>query len=63
MLQNPMDKADATYHLLDDLLDAVENGRDPETSAADNLKSMRLLEAAYRSLETGLVINPKEMTE
>jgi len=62
-LRNPMDKADATYHLLDDLLDAVENGRDPETSAADNLKSMRLLEAAYRSLETGLVVNPKEIAE
>ena len=50
---NPYDKPGATYHLLDDLLRAVEEGRAPETSAADNLYSMRILEAAYRSLAVG----------
>ena len=49
--KNPFDKPEATYWLLNDLLEAAENGREPETSAADNLKSMRILEAAYRSAE------------
>ena len=47
---NSFDKAEAAWYLLDDLLAAVEQGRQPETSAADNLHSMRIMEAAYRSL-------------
>ena len=48
---NPFDKAEATWYLLDELLRAVEERREPETSATDNLKSMRILEAAYRSID------------
>ncbi len=60
-LRNPFDKADATYYLLDDLLTAHKEKREPETSAKDNLLSMRCLEAAYRSLESGVPVNPAEI--
>jgi len=55
-IANPFDKPEATVHLLLDLCDAVEAGREPETSARDNLNSMRILEAAYRSLAEGAPI-------
>jgi len=58
---NPMDKADATYWLLDDLLTAAADGRPPDTAAADNLKSMRMLEAAYRSLELNRPVRIEEI--
>ena len=49
-IANTFDKAEATWYLLDDLLSAAEQSREPETSATDNLNSMRIMEAAYRSL-------------
>lgn len=58
---NPFDKAGATWFLLDEFLSAVEEGREPETSAADNLKSMRILEAAYRSMKEGRAVRPEEI--
>ncbi len=48
---NPYDKPEATYYLLNDLMQAAASGRAPETGAADNLNTMRILEAAYRSLQ------------
>jgi len=59
--ENPFDKAGATYYLLDDLMLAVQDGRAPETSAADNLKSMRIMEAAYRSLAENRVVGVEEI--
>lgn len=59
---NPRNKAQATYHVLDDLLRAVEEQRPPETSVEDNLKSMRLLEAAYRSVEQNRLVRMEELT-
>lgn len=59
---NPMNKAQATWHVLDDLLRAVEERRSPETSVEDNLKSMRLLEAAYRSLEEKRLVYLEELS-
>jgi len=59
---NPLNKAQATYYVLDDLLRAVEEQRPPETSVADNLKSMRLLEAAYRSFEQARVVALEELS-
>ncbi len=35
------------------LLEAVQTGGEPATSGADNLHTLRLVEALYRSLETG----------
>lgn len=58
---NPYDKAEATYWVLADLLDAVAAGRQPETLATDNLNSMRILEAAYRSAGEGRVVAPEEI--
>lgn len=59
--RNPFDKPEATCYLLDDLLKAVAEGRSPETSAADNLKSMRILEAAYRSMAERRAVDPEEI--
>ena len=58
---NPCDKADATYWVLADLLSAARDGREPETSASDNLKTMQIMEAAYKSLETGQPVELKEL--
>jgi len=58
---NPFDKAEATYWTLEDLLNAAAEGREPETGAADNLKSMQILEAAYRSLSDNRVVNMEEI--
>ena len=52
-IANPFGFNEGTVHLLLDLCDTVEQGRAPETSVQDNLNSMRILEAAYRSLESG----------
>jgi predicted dehydrogenase len=58
---NPCDKVEAACFLLDDLLAAVEEGREPETSASDNLGSMRILEAAYCSLAEGCRVQTEEI--
>jgi predicted dehydrogenase len=58
---NPFDKAEATYWLLDDLMRAVEEGGEPETSAGDNVGSMRILEAAYRSAAEGRAVRLDEV--
>ena len=58
---NAFDKPEATYHVLDDLLTAAAEGREPETSAADNLNSMRILEAAYRSIDAGRPVALEEI--
>ena len=60
-LTNPFDINEATVHLLLDLCDAVETGRQPETAVADNLNSIRIMEAAYRSLATGKPVNVEDV--
>lgn len=47
---NPFPMCEAAHYLLDDLAAAVAAGREPETSAADHLHTLRILEAATRSL-------------
>jgi predicted dehydrogenase len=59
--QNPFDKAEATWYLLDDLMRSVEGGREPETCATDNLRSMRIMEAAYRSAAENRTVFLEEM--
>ncbi len=58
---NPLDKAEATFLVLDDLVRAHRERRQPETSADDNLKSMRILEAAYQSLQESRVVRLEEI--
>jgi predicted dehydrogenase len=46
------------------LMRAVETGTEPEISGYDNLKTMALLEAAYRSASEGRAVDPRqEMAE
>ena len=42
-------------------VDCLNEGRAPETSGADNLKTLALVEAAYRSAETGRTIDLAEI--
>ena len=49
----------AETHRRDDFR-AIEERREPETSACDNLTSMRILEAAYRSIEEDRVVRLEE---
>jgi len=53
---NEFDKPEATFYLLYDLLRSIEENRQPETGIFDNLKSLKLMEAAYHSLNNGQVI-------
>jgi predicted dehydrogenase len=55
-VSNPFDKPEATFLCLEDLLNSRSECRDPETAVADNLGSMRILEAAYRSIDEGRVV-------
>ncbi|GAB3398757.1 Gfo/Idh/MocA family oxidoreductase [Humibacter soli] len=43
----------SAYRSLQRLLDAIENGGEPENSGEDNLKTLSLLFAAYESARTG----------
>lgn len=42
-------KPEATFQTLNVLLTAIENGNDPSNSGRDNLKTVKLLDEAYRS--------------
>jgi len=58
---NPLDRSDGAFYLLDDLVRSAEEERQPEASASDNLHTMRVLEAAYRSIEEGRVVRTEEI--
>ncbi|MFB9276897.1 Gfo/Idh/MocA family protein [Cohnella cellulosilytica] len=58
---NPFDKPAATFHLLYDLLESAAEGRRPETAIEDNLKSIRVMEAAYRSLNTNTAVKVEDI--
>jgi predicted dehydrogenase len=54
-------KPEATFVCLDQLLTAIETGHEPLNSGRDNLRTVALLDAAYRSAaEEGLVVCPGE---
>ncbi len=59
--KNPYDKVEATHLLLSDLMRAHENNDLPTTSAEDNLKSMQILEAAYRSFTEKRLVKISEV--
>ncbi len=58
---NPFDKPESTYFLLEDLFRAIEEGRIPETSAIDNLESMRIMECAYRAFIENRVVTVNDV--
>jgi predicted dehydrogenase len=45
-----------------ELMCAIEEGRQPETSGSDNLGTLKIIEAAYRSIETGRRVELKELS-
>ncbi|MCE7027166.1 Gfo/Idh/MocA family protein [Jiella avicenniae] len=42
-------------------VDCIAAGREPETSGRDNLKTLALVEAAYRSAATGQTVRPADL--
>jgi predicted dehydrogenase len=61
--ENPLrgsQKPGATFEGLNLLLTALEQGSEPANSGRDNLKTIALLDGAYRSAETGQVISFRE---
>jgi predicted dehydrogenase len=48
-----VDKPEATFLAIDQLLIALESGTTPSNGGADNLSTVTFLEAAYKSAETG----------
>lgn len=49
-------KPESAYLGLDDLLTAIDEGGQPTNSGTDNLRTLSLLEGAYRSAETGELV-------
>jgi predicted dehydrogenase len=45
-----------------ELMCAIEEGRQPETSGSDNLGTLKIIEAAYRSIERGRRVELKELS-
>ena len=58
---NPYDKPEATVSLVLDLCAAAKASRPPLTDVRDNVNSMRIMEAAYRSLEAGRPVQLEEI--
>ena len=64
----PRWKTDAPWHVAQDSvyltqahwLDTFRQGREPETSGQDNLKTYAIVEAAYESAATGRAVRPAE---
>lgn len=53
-------KAKTAFKLLDELLTAVEDGTEPPNNCHDNLKTISLLEAVYRSARRGESVSLEE---
>jgi len=53
-------KSKTAFKLLNELLTAIEEGGEPANGCADNLKTISLMEAVYRSAECGQAV---ELTE
>ncbi|MBM7789325.1 Gfo/Idh/MocA family protein [Tenggerimyces flavus] len=61
--QNPYagkGKPESTYRCLDQLLQALDDGKEPANSGEDNLRTIALLDAAYASAKAG---EPVTLTE
>jgi predicted dehydrogenase len=52
---------DAFLGPMADLQCAIEEGREPETAGADNLNTLRIVQAAYRSAAEGRSVDPREI--
>ena len=54
---------DAFIGTMAQLLVALEEGKEPEINGEDNLKTMALVEAAYKSVETKRMVRLEEIME
>lgn len=52
-------KPESAYRSLERLFEAIESGGEPSNGGVDNLKTLSLLAAAYRSAETGAPVELK----
>ncbi|SRR6266487_3650543 len=52
---------DAFYGPMASLMEAIQTGDEPLTSAKDNLGTLRVMEAAYRSMSEARSLNPLEI--
>jgi len=52
---------DAFYGPMASLMEAIQTGGEPLTSAEDNLGTLRVVEAAYRSMSEARSVNPSEI--
>lgn len=53
---------DAFYGPMASLIEAIQNDTEPLTSAEDNLGTLRVVEAAYRSMNEARSVSPSEIT-
>ncbi len=53
---------DAFYGPMASLMEAIQTGSEPVTSARDNLGTLRVVEAAYRSMKEAHSVSPLEIT-
>jgi predicted dehydrogenase len=53
---------DAFYGPMASLMDAIQTDSEPLTSAKDNLGTLRVVEAAYRSMQEARSVSPDEIT-
>jgi len=53
---------DAFYGPMASLMEAIQTGGEPLTSAKDNLGTLRVVEAAYRSMNEARSVSPDEIT-
>lgn len=53
---------DAFYGPMTSLMEAIQTDGEPLTSARDNLKTLRVIEAAYRSMQEARSVSPSEIT-
>jgi D-apiose dehydrogenase len=58
--ENPIDKLEATYLGLAELLDSLETGKEALNSSNDNVKTISLLDAAYISDEEQRIVTFKD---
>jgi len=52
---------DGYFGLMGDLMEAIADGREPAVSGQDNLKTLQIVIAAYRSAESGQMVTPAEV--
>ena len=57
----PFEPGDPVVEEICEFADCIKTGRQPETAVADNLNSIRVMEAAYRSLAAGKPVNIEDV--